>query len=336
MGGEEAGGSEGGEGPRRGVREDRRGGRVAGRVLGALDGVCWCCCRAEVFAPHDAALAVGPTSLEHLLGLAPLQLARGGLGQHARLEQPDLLHGQTHLHARRTGHLLCDRPQHRVLVAMAIRRARQHRHEPIKAALPPGAPLAEQRVVVHVALARRHGQRLDLLRPQLTCDAHALSLLALHGEGRAAAGSHDVTLGLDGLLDVLRDVLAPPDDDHVLGAAGDEELALVEEAGVAGPQEGPLLLGCVGGAREGGPERLMGLLRHAEVALGRRGRRQPHLTHLALGKQVVGGRIHYRNSSVGGRESAADDDLSLGRVCPAGAESIPLLLNPNVAVGFYL
>mmetsp|Transcript_15486 Transcript_15486/g.36886 ORF Transcript_15486/g.36886 Transcript_15486/m.36886 type:complete len:256 (+) Transcript_15486:2697-3464(+) len=255
MGGEEAGGSEGGEGPRRGVREDRRGGRVAGRVLGALDGVCWCCCRAEVFAPHDAALAVGPTSLEHLLGLAPLHLARGGLGQHARLEQPDLLHGQTHLHARRTGHLLCDRPQHRVLVAAPIRRARQHRHKPTKPAkVPPAGPLA--------ALARLcHGQRPDLLRPQLTCDAHALSLLALHGEGRAAAGSHDVTLGLDGLLNVLRDVLAPPDDDHVLGAAGDEELALVEEAGVAGPQEGPFLLGCLGGAREAGLERLACLLR---------------------------------------------------------------------------
>ena len=56
------------------------------------------------------------------------------------------------------------------------------------------------------------------------------------------------------LLDVLRIVVAAADDDHVLEPAGDEQLAVVHEAEVAGPQEAAFVAG------DAGAEHLVGFL----------------------------------------------------------------------------
>ena len=64
------------------------------------------------------------------------------------------------------------------------------------------------------------------------------------------------------LLDVLRIEVAAAEDDQVLDPAGDVELAVVQEAEVAGPQERAV---AVGGA---GAERLLGIVGPLPVALG--------------------------------------------------------------------
>ena len=93
---------------------------------------------------------------------------------------------------------------------------------------------------IRAASARR--RPLDLVD-----DDQPLLAVRLDGEGRAAAGRSAGWLLLDGPLDVLRVEVAAADDDQVLEPAGDEQLAVVEEAEVAGAQERPLA-----GVRPGG------------------------------------------------------------------------------------
>ena len=66
---------------------------------------------------------------------------------------------------------------------------------------------------------------------------HHEPLAAVVGQRERRARQHG-RMGLLGrLLDVLRIVIAAANDDHVLHAAGDEQLAVAEEAQVAGSQE---------------------------------------------------------------------------------------------------
>ena len=64
-----------------------------------------------------------------------------------------------------------------------------------------------------------------------------------HLDRERGPGQHG-RMGLLGrLLDVLRIVIPTADDDHVLHAAGDKQLAVAEEAQVARPQEPALAAG---------------------------------------------------------------------------------------------
>ena len=67
---------------------------------------------------------------------------------------------------------------------------------------------------------------------------------------------------LDGRLDVLGIDVAAPDDHQVLEPAGDEQLAVRQEAQVAGAEEGPLA-----GVGQDGAERLRSLLGPVPVAV---------------------------------------------------------------------
>ncbi len=83
--------------------------------------------------------------------------------------------------------------------------------------------------------------RLDvgvLALPLDLVDDHEPLLAAdLDGERRAPLGPERGVAPLDGPLDVLRVDVPAPDDDQVLEPPGDEQLAVAEEAEVAGPQE---------------------------------------------------------------------------------------------------
>ena len=95
---------------------------------------------------------------------------------------------------------------------------------------PPGGCRPASRATVQLA-----GSGVDLLHEHRRAGlpARSTSNAAPHPGRRAGMG------GLHGLLDVLRIVVAAADDDHVLEPAGDEQLAVLDEAEVAGPQEGP-------------------------------------------------------------------------------------------------
>src|SRR5438874_13797238 len=61
-------------------------------------------------------------------------------------------------------------------------------------------------------------------------DHHLLLLRVLNGERRSSLGRIDFVTTRHGRLDVLRRVLRSPNDDRILHAAGDEKLAILEEA----------------------------------------------------------------------------------------------------------
>ncbi len=126
--------------------------------------------------------------------------------------------------------------------------------------------------------------------------------LRIHPGGALHLGDHDQPLGASGLdrergdrsrphrgmarlgrgLDVLRIMVAAAQDDQVLLAPGDEQLAVLHEPEVAGAQEGSLAL-----ARQARSERRERLLRPVPIAGGDAGSRHPDLPHLA---RQAGGR----------------------------------------------
>ena len=108
---------------------------------------------------------------------------------------------------------------------------------------------------------------------------HHQPLLVAEGdrEGGAARGDERRVSGLDAPLDVLRIEVPAAQDDQVLEAAGDEELAAVDEPEIAGAQVSTLVPG--ESAREG---RL--LAPAAEVAGGDARSREPDLADLARGE----------------------------------------------------
>ncbi|CAM3290567.1 hypothetical protein COSO111634_10390 [Corallococcus soli] len=151
-------------------------------------------------------------------------------------------------------------------------------------------------------LLHRHGL---LARVRLVHQHQPLFSLHLHGEGRATPRPHRGAGMLRRQLDVLGVVVATADDDEVLDAAGDEELRALEEALVAGAQEGPV---AVGGARV---EVARGVLGAAPVAQGHARALHPHLTHLTGRARDERLRLHHAHVLVLERAPAAHQRLPL-------------------------
>ncbi len=88
---------------------------------------------------------------------------------------------------------------------------------------------------------------LDLLR-----DDQPFLAVDVDGERRAPVRSERWTERLDRLLDVLWVVVLTADDDQILQAAGDVQIATAQKSQIAGPQEGPpILISQSGGERVG-------------------------------------------------------------------------------------
>ena len=83
---------------------------------------------------------------------------------------------------------------------------------------------------------------------------------------------------LDGQFDVLRIVIQTADDDQVLEPAGDEQLAVVEEAQIAGAEKWPLVAAVVQMAAEN----LLRLFRTIPITLRDAGPLDPDLADLAF------------------------------------------------------
>ncbi len=148
-------------------------------------------------------------------------------------------------------------------------RAADRRGDPVQL-LPPGARPALHLLHQHQPLfaSRRAGGAIDLD-------------LGLDRERRAAARPQVRVAALGGELQVLRIVVAAAQDDEVLLPPGDEELAALDEAEVAGPQVRPTASG--GGGRRGlgehGAKILRCRLRLPPVATGDALAGDPDLPH---------------------------------------------------------
>src|SRR5947207_677151 len=105
----------------------------------------------------------------------------------------------------------------------------------------------------------------------LVRDDQPLLAVDRYRERRPAPGLQSRVCVTGGRLDVLRVVVEPAQDDQILDAAGDEQLAVVDQTEVTGAQERPLAGAQV---RVEGLRRLLGTLpvpaRHARAA-------DPHL-----------------------------------------------------------
>ena len=93
-----------------------------------------------------------------------------------------------------------------------------------------GNPAADRRDCLRVIMLI--GIPLDLVD-----DRQPLLTATLDGEGRRAARLERRVASLGRPLNVLRVNVSPAQDDHVLDPARDEELAVLQEAQVAGPEE---------------------------------------------------------------------------------------------------
>ncbi len=102
-----------------------------------------------------------------------------------------------------------------------------------------------------------------------------------HGGGRHPF--QQIVALLNRLLDILRVAIHPADDEHVLQAAGDEQLAVVQEAEVAGPQERPFL-----GIGNVGVKDRLGRFRVAPISLRDARAADPHLAHFVRGTFLEG------------------------------------------------
>ncbi len=157
--------------------------------------------------------------------------------------------------------------------------------------------------------ADRGGDLLDLLpraHAGLPLDLqhrHQPLLAALVDRERgAAAGAQAGVAALRRELDILRIEVAAPQDDQVLDAAGDEQLAAMEEAEVAGAQERPLA------GRQPAAERRRGLLGTVPVAARYAGAGDPDLPHLA-GLDLLGRlRVDHRHPLVAERLPRAGEE----------------------------
>ena len=111
------------------------------------------------------------------------------------------------------------------------------------------------------------GMPFDLLD-----DDQPLLPAGLDGEGRPGVRAQGGVALPGRPLEVLRVDVAAPDDDQVLEPAGDEQLAVAEDAQVAGPEERPRA-----GVGRAGAERPLGLLGPPPVAPGDARARDPDL-----------------------------------------------------------
>src|SRR6185295_6519992 len=101
--------------------------------------------------------------------------------------------------------------------------------------------------------------------------------------------------------EILRIVIAPAQDHQVLRAAGDEQLAVANEAEVAGAQVGPRA------ANEARPEGAFGLLVPVPVAESDARAPEPDLSHPAGRPLRAGVRIDDRQILAGPRPAATDE-----------------------------
>ncbi|GAA3062470.1 hypothetical protein GCM10020000_52210 [Streptomyces olivoverticillatus] len=122
----------------------------------------------------------------------------------------------------------------------------------------------------------------------------------LHAEGGAGAGGELRVDGSDGVLHVLRVDVAAVEDDDLLEPPGDVELAVVQDAEVAGAQ--PATVAVAQGAVEGGGA-LLGAL---PVAAGDAVAAQPDLADGAVGQLAVDGGVDDADVEV--EDAAAADE----------------------------
>jgi hypothetical protein len=113
---------------------------------------------------------------------------------------------------------------------------------------------------------------------------------------------------LHGPFDVLRIEIAAANDDDVLGAAGDEQLAAVKGAEVAGPQERPAAVG------QSTAEGLPKLFRVIPVSLGHRGAADPDLADLPVETGFERLWVNDANILIAERATATDERLRVGRI----------------------
>ncbi len=167
--------------------------------------------------------------------------------------------------------------------------------------------LVDQRLVLlgHRA-PHRLGDSGEIRRVAIHLVDHHQPLLPLdlHREGGARAGPQGRMGVLGRQLDILRIVIAPAQDDEVLHAAGDEQLAAVEEAEVSRAQPGR------GIPRQPGAEGTLALLRPVPVAAGHAVPRHPDLADPPLGQRLCGSiagfRLHDRHPQVEQHAAGAD------------------------------
>ncbi len=102
-------------------------------------------------------------------------------------------------------------------------------------------------------------------------------------------------------LDVLRIDVPPPEDDQILEPAGDEQLAIAQEAEVSGAEEGAVAL-----ADQTGAHHFPALLGAVPVALRDARSRDPDLAYTILGARASGGGVDDRDHVAFGGAAAAD------------------------------
>ena len=148
--------------------------------------------------------------------------------------------------------------------------------------------------------------RLIAIPLDLLDDRQPLLPVDLDGEGRGAAGAERRVAPLRRPLDVLRIDVPAAEDDQVLEPAGDEELAILEEAQVARPEERTF---AVRGASRGG---VPPSPRSPPVAECDARTRDPDLADAILGARDAGRGIDDDDAMAGGDLTAADQLLGRG------------------------
>src|SRR6185295_11182284 len=146
------------------------------------------------------------------------------------------------------------------------------------------------------------GARLRFPPPlDLGDDDQPLLARDVHREGRHAPTPDRGVRGLRRRFEILRIVIAPAQDHQVLRAAGDEQLAVANEAEVAGAQVGPRA------ANEARPEGAFGLLVPVPVTESDARAPEPDLSHPAGRPLRAGVRIDDRQILAGPRPAATDE-----------------------------
>ncbi len=147
----------------------------------------------------------------------------------------------------------------------------------------------------------------DATRIDLAGEGELLLAILLDRERGAAAGAYTGVSALRGVLEILRIVVAPAEDDEVLAPSRDHEIAgRVEEAEITGAQIRLRI------ARDRGPEGHLGERWIAPVSLGHARSRDPDLADLAdlaRGPGDTGFGVHDAESVIADHLATADEML---------------------------
>ena len=252
-------------------------------------------------------------------------------------QRPRRALAQPGLERRRPGcgiHALLTRGDHRLLVHLRDRAARHHRELAVQVGGAAGVALdlaarglgdRPHTQQYHLAggdlvLAGDRGtnRRRDRRRLvsaiagaplDLLADHQALAVVPLHREGRPAARPQRRVRPLRRGLEVLRIEVAPAQDDEILEPAGHVELAVEDEAQVAGAQEGPGVraVRAVRVAGQAGAEVALGVLGPPPVALRHARPGDPDLPDPAGGRGARGRRLDHLQPLPQPRPAAADE-----------------------------